>query len=139
MDKQMTNLERKWYEELLEDCQNIITEAVFTSSWALIQGYHELGSRINTDTHNFERQEVYGKKIAKRIAESLGKSERTINYAIAFATKFPQLDSFPSGKDMSWRRIIQEELTEGETKEKLHKYCPDCGSDLTERTLRRGK
>lgn len=40
----------QWYNQLIEDCRDIITEAVFTSRWALIDGYHQLGERIVTDS-----------------------------------------------------------------------------------------
>ena len=32
--------------ELVDDCKAIITEAVFTSRWSLVEGYHTLGKRI---------------------------------------------------------------------------------------------
>jgi len=37
---------QEWYDLLVEDCKAIVTEAVFTSRWALVQGYWELGQRI---------------------------------------------------------------------------------------------
>ena len=40
----------EWYELLVDDCKAIITEAVFTSRWALVEGYHLLGERIATDS-----------------------------------------------------------------------------------------
>lgn len=37
MDTSITT--QDWYELLVDDCKSIITEAVFTSRWALVEGY----------------------------------------------------------------------------------------------------
>ena len=74
---------RDWYKLLVDDCKAIVTEAVFNSRWALVEGYHMLGERIVTE-HNLDRREIYGKKIAQGLAQSIGLSERTINYAVQF-------------------------------------------------------
>lgn len=48
-----------WYEELVEECKTIITEAVFTSRWALVEGYWGLGKRIREDKLAQERQQDF--------------------------------------------------------------------------------
>jgi hypothetical protein len=40
-----------------------------------------------------------GKKIVQRVAESLGKSGRTIWYAMQFAREYPDLSLLPEGKN----------------------------------------
>ena len=89
----------KWYEALVEDCKDIITEAIFTSRWALVEGYHQLGERIVTE-NNLDRKEIYGKNILTRVAKSIGIPERTLYYAIQFYEKYPKLDTVPEGKNI---------------------------------------
>ncbi len=88
-------MEEEKYQEFIEECKAIITEAVFTSRWSLVEGYHHLGQRV------IEQGET-----PLRVAQSLGKSERTIQYAVQFAEKFPNIDLLPEGKNISWRKVI---------------------------------
>lgn len=103
-------LKEQWYESLIEDCKSIITETVFNSRWALVEGYHALGARVLEEHDNFERSKIYGADILQRVAKSLGKSHRTIDYAVQFARQFPDLDALPGGKNVSWRKICNEVL-----------------------------
>ena len=50
---------QEWYENLVEECKAIITEAVFTSRWALVEGYWKLGERVSGENKNFERNAIY--------------------------------------------------------------------------------
>lgn len=102
-------LQDEWYNLLVDDCKAIITEAVFTSRWALVEGYHLLGERIVTD-NNFNRTDTYGKKIVSRVSESIGQSERTLWRAIQFYEMYPQLDTVPEGKNISWHKIVNKYL-----------------------------
>ena len=99
----------KWYEALVEDCKDIITEAIFTSRWALVEGYHQLGERIVTE-NNLDRKEIYGKNILQGLAKSIGMSERTLYYAIQFYEKYPELDTVPEGKNISWHKLVNKYL-----------------------------
>lgn len=103
-------VEQEWYSELIEECKNIITETIFTSRWALVEGYHKLGERILEENDNFERVKIYGQEIVQRVATSLEKSGRTIQFAIQFAKKYPSLDSVPEGKNISWHKICNKYL-----------------------------
>jgi N6-adenosine-specific RNA methylase IME4 len=94
-----------WYISLVEECKAIITEAVFTSRWALVEGYHGLGERVVTDT-NLNRKDVYGKNILTRVSKSIGVHERDLYRAIQFYKKFPDLDALPGGKNMTWKKVI---------------------------------
>jgi len=100
----------EWYQALVDECKSIITEAVFTSKWALVEGYHELGKRIREDNNNFERAKIYGKKIVQQVAESLKISERTLWYALQFYDKYPDLSKVPEGKNITWKKIITKYL-----------------------------
>lgn len=43
------NLQTDWYEILIKDCKIIISKAIFTSRWALVEGYWNLGKRLRND------------------------------------------------------------------------------------------
>lgn len=104
-------IEGEWYRYLVEDCKAIITEAIFNSRWALVEGYHQLGERI-VNEHNLDRKEIYGKKIVQRVAQSIGISKRSLLYAVQFFEKYPDLNSLPEGKNISWKKIITKYLPE---------------------------
>lgn len=113
---QNSNLQnQEWYELLVEECKAIITEATFTSRWALVEGYWLLGKRIREEYKT--RKELYGKKIAQGLAESIGVSERTINYACAAYDKYPDIDKLPEGKNISWNKLITKYLPEPQKNE----------------------
>ena len=95
-----------WEQTLIDDCKAIATEALTLSRWELIAGYHALGRRIVDET-NLDRKATYGKKILKRISESIKTSERNIYYAIQFYEKYPKLDKLPGGKNVSWSKIVK--------------------------------
>jgi hypothetical protein len=108
MQKLVVRREEK-YEQFIEELKAILTEAIFTSRWALVEGYHTLGKRILKE----------GETVL-RVAKSLDKSERTIQYAVQFAQKFPNLDKLPEGKNISWRKVI---ALLPEPKEKVEEEC----------------
>lgn len=99
-----------WYTLLIDDCKAIITETGFISRWALVEGYHTLGQRILDENDSFKREKIYGKEIVQCIAQSLGKSKRTLFQAIQFARTYPDLNDVPFGKDLSWYRVCNELL-----------------------------
>lgn len=114
----------EWYKLLIEDCGAIMTEAVFTSRFALVEGYHQLGIRIIEDG---KKEPVT--KLLQRCAVSLNISERTIWYAVQFATKYPSLDELPGGKNVSWHKICNQHLggSKDKTKKERMVVCPGCG------------
>ena len=116
-----TEIAESWYNTLIEDCKDLITEVEFTSRWTLVEGYHSLGSRILQENENFDRAKIYGQDIVQRIAESLQKRPRTIYYAIQFAKEYPDLNLLPEGKNTSWHHIINRYLTDGTEKKTIKK------------------
>lgn len=121
---------QEWFESLLEECRAIVTEYGFTSRWAKVEGYHSLGQRILEENNNFERSKIYGQQVIKRLSKEINLSERTLQYAVQFAQKFPALDSLPAGKNVTWSKIIKEYLPEhpqAASPQKVH-TCPQCGS-----------
>jgi len=123
---------QNWYKDLVEDCHNIITEAVFQSRWALVEGYHSLGQRIISEHESFERANIYGEKIVQGLAESLSMSPRMIWYAVQFAKKYPDLNNIPEGKNITWNKIITKYLTTSKkiTQQVEYLKCPDCNTEF---------
>ena len=121
MDSNILQLDDQWYTSLIDELQDIITETSFTSRWALVEGYHTVGTRILQENDNFERAKIYNEKILQRIAESLGKSERTLYYAVQFAKMYPDLNLLLEGKNLSWRHVINKYLTDGTEKKVVKK------------------
>ena len=125
-------VETEWYKALVDECHTIITEAVYQSRWALVEGYHNLGKRILGEHDNFERNKIYGERIVHGLAESLNMSSRILWYSIQFVQKYPDLSKVPEGKNITWNKIITKYLPTSEpTKEKpeavsYYLECPKC-------------
>ena len=119
----------KWYQALVGDCQGIISEAVFISRWALVEGYHNLGKRILEEHDNFERNKIYGEGIVRGLAQSLNMSSRILWYSIQFVQKYPDLSKVPEGKNITWNKIITKYLPTSKEKPNVSYYleCPKCG------------
>ena len=120
----MNDLIREEYPQLAEDIDAIIDKAVFNSRMELIEGYWEVGQRIR----QFKQGSVT--TLLQDLALDIGKSERTLWYAVQFYDKFPNLQlvgSLEEGKNLSWNKIITKYLPDGK-KEKEPKYyrCPHC-------------
>jgi len=88
------------YTQLLQECKEIITEYEFTSRWALVEGYHQLGEKL-------QGLELV---IMTRLAEDLGKSTKTLKRAKQFYHKYPDLALLPEGKNTSWYAIVNKYL-----------------------------
>jgi len=106
-----TEITESWYNSLIEELKDLLVETEFTSRWTLIEGYHTLGSRILKENDNFERVKIYNQGICNAVAESLQRKPRTIYYAMQFASKYPDLNLLPEGKNISWWHIINKYLT----------------------------
>lgn len=126
MDRSL--ISQEWFQSLLQDCKGIIVEGEFVSRWALIETYHEVGKRVLQENNNFKRSSIYGQQIARNVGKALGKSERTIQYAIAFAKKYPVLDEAPLEKNASWTKVVNELLPENPREENIRR-CKACGWD----------
>jgi hypothetical protein len=85
--------------------EDILQEAVFTSRWALVEGYHALGARILEDESKFTKGGYTVDGMLQRLATSLSTSERTIRYTIQFVKKYPSLDQVPEGKNITWDKL----------------------------------
>ena len=129
----MNELETSWYNDLVGDCQEIMTEAIFQSRWILVEGYHQLGMRIRNDLNFTEYAKGNGKAL-QDLAIKIKTSERTVYYALQFYDKYPSLDKVPEGKNISWNKLITKYLPE--TTRETQEYenwveCPNCGHKFT--------
>ena len=116
-----TEITESWYNSLIEDLRDLIVETEFTSRWALIEGYHYLGTRILQEKERFERAGLQNDQIVQRVANSLQRKPRTIYYAIQFAKTYPDLNLLPEGKDCSWHKVVNKYLTDGTEKKTIKK------------------
>jgi N6-adenosine-specific RNA methylase IME4 len=101
---------QQWYESLIEECKSIITEAEFTSRWALVEGYWLLGQRIREDVELKKWEQNKAGRVLQDLAKDLSISERTIYYALQAFDKYPVLDKVPEGKAISWNKLITKYL-----------------------------
>jgi len=108
--------QEEWYRTLIEDCQAILTEGIWNYRLTLIKTYHLLGRRILEDKDNFTKGGYTIDGMSQHVAISLGKSQRTIEQAIQFVRKYPDLDSLPGGKNISWHKICINLLPEQKEK-----------------------
>ena len=109
-------------DDFLEELKDCMVEHSFTSRWSLIEGYHLVGKLL------VEQGNQYGKNIVGQAAEAIGKSDRTVRYAMSFYQRYNSLDDLPDGKDISWNRIIKRLEGRPEKEEKKVKVikCPYC-------------
>ena len=101
-------LSEGWYRKLVEECKAIITESVFASRIALVDGNWELGKRIREDV-NFKEYNKGNKSSVQDLARNIGQSERTLYYALAVFDKYPD-KNFPEGKNISMNKLITKHL-----------------------------
>ncbi len=97
------------FQALVDECKAIITETIFASRWALVEGYHALGERIQTD-EGWQKYAKGNTDACKTLAKNIGISDRTLYYAIQFYDKYPKLDLVPEGKNISWSKVITKYL-----------------------------
>lgn len=104
------------YQHFIEELKAIICEGVYDSNMRLIETYHEFGMRILQETESFGRAKIYGEEITKRVALDIGKSQRTVQKCVQFASKYPNLQNFlasvPEGKAISWNKISNTYIVE---------------------------
>jgi hypothetical protein len=100
-------LQTDWYSSLIDDVKSTWTEAVFTSNWSLVEGYHRVGERLRQEDKRMPITDLLN-----RCALDMGVSQRKLWYAVQFYDKFPDLNLLPEGKDVNWSRIKAKYLPE---------------------------
>jgi len=88
-------------DQVIEEIKSIFTEKEFNSRLEIIEGYHAAGKLIPT---------IEGITLHD-LAEKVGRSERTLHYAVAFYKAFPDLTKLIEGKNISMNMIIKKYLT----------------------------
>lgn len=114
----ITTIKEDWYQSLIEDCEALLTEGIFNYRQVLIETYHELGKRISKD-------EGKAKDLKTHVSRDINRSVRTIERAVQFYKKFPDLKTLPDGKNVSWHKICKYYLPE-KTVEKDEPKCRHC-------------
>ena len=128
----MTNelVNQEWYEHLVDECKAIITEATFNSRWALVEGYWNLGKRIEEEVRTRPINLI---QLFADLQESISKDSSLFYRAHQVYLKYPELDLIPEGKNISWNKLITiylPEQTAGEREvdiQELENHCPKCG------------
>ena len=110
---------QEWYQNLVDDCQTIIVERGYRARMEIIEGYHELGERIETDIKFKKYTKGRGEAI-NQLADDIKISVRTLYYATQFYEKWPELsnafETFKEGKNISWFKIVKKYLPSPEEK-----------------------
>jgi hypothetical protein len=130
------------YESFLEECRAIVVESVFTSRFALVEGYWLLGKRIREEVKLKKYLHNEKGRIMQGLAKDLKVSTRTLHYSLQAYDKYPDLSTLPEGKNISWNKLITKYLPNKilDTEEKLDDSlvimpqplrCPNCGFDLS--------
>lgn len=113
----------EWLKELAEEIDALIVETIFTSRWALVEGYHKVGQLLKEAEGKYD---VMITDLLQGIAEKIQKSERTLWYAVKLYELYPKLDKVPEGKNISWNKLITKYLTNSDKSEKKIRcrHCP---------------
>lgn len=117
-----------WFKELIEEIQAIAVETIFNSRIEIIKGKWMIGQTIENFLKDRNRQELYGKGINNVIAQYLHWSEREIARCRQFYNKYPVQDFdtlisvLPEGKNLTWHRITDTILPEGDKDKKEREY-----------------
>lgn len=121
-------------DDTIDEIQQLFTEGEFNSRWQLIETYHAVGRLINT------RLSGNRTDILQALAPLVGRSVRTLWYAVKFHDIYPDLNSLPEGKNVSMNKIITKYLTTSKQDECPHgsdqvevisfKKCKGCGKHL---------
>lgn len=121
-----------WYQTLIDECKDIIIESEFTARWTMVEAWHMVGQRILQDEANFTQGGYTLDGLTQRVATSLDRSQRTIEYAIQFAKTYPVLNDIPMGKEASWHSVCKLLSTPKGGKKQKEEFilCKSCGSEI---------
>lgn len=101
----MTDLVKVNTDQLASDIHEIVTESVFNSRWALVEGYWQVGQRLREEGEGIT-------KLLQDLAVKTNLSQRTLWYCLQVFDKYPDLQSLPEGKNISWNKLITKYLPE---------------------------
>ena len=128
----MSNLQdNKWYETLIDECRDVMTEGLFNHKWELIKCYHQLGKRIQDEEENMAIS-----SLIKKVSKDLDINERDIWFSVKMVKEYPDVNSLPDGKAASWTGV-KKLLSGGQTREecahttsKTIQICSGCNKRL---------
>ena len=116
------------YQALVEECQSIITERVWNFRMEKILMYGQLGERIITDLL-YKKYSKGNVEFLEAIAKDVGIQYSEITRAIQFYEKFEVVapdsegwSKLKEGKNISWSKIKDLYLPEGDKKECKHDF-----------------
>lgn len=79
-----------------EEAKALLTEAIFEHRWVLLCGYHEVGKML---LEAGVSPETAAREMHHRVKD--------LHYAIELARKYPDVNSVPDGKNVSWYKITK--------------------------------
>ena len=106
------------YNGLVEQITATITESVFTSRWALIEGYWLVGKLIREEIKLKKWEQNKAGVIMQNLADDTRTSERTLYRCLQCFDQYPELDQIPDGKNITWNKLITEHLIKTEREKK---------------------
>lgn len=95
-----SNIEnQEWYQNLVDAGRKGYRTR---TRMEIVEGYHELGKRIQTDM-NFKKYAKGRGEAINKLAKDIRLTDATIYYTIQFYEQYPDLEIFP--KNISWNKI----------------------------------
>lgn len=82
--------------QILEEAKATLTEAIFNHRWILLEGYHSVGKLLAENGITAD-QAVF----------QMNHRKKDIHYAIELYKKYPDINSVPDGKNVSWYKITK--------------------------------
>lgn len=74
----------------------MLTEAIFSHRMILLEAYHELGKTVVKKNLSIEET-----------AHKIGQRPKTVHYAVELYKHYPDLNSLPDGKAVSWYKVTK--------------------------------
>jgi hypothetical protein len=107
------------YTSLVEGIKATLTEGIYNYRQTLLETYHEIGKMLVDSSQRYE-------SIAKLSADSLI-PVRTLERCKQFYIKYPEINTLPFGKNVSWHKVVNLLLpTHKEEVVKDWIVCPQC-------------
>lgn len=106
-----------WMYSLSDQIHELATEGIFNSRWLLLETYHGIG-RLILDNENYKRYSHGNGRILTDLSELCGVHERDLRRSIQFVTKYPDINTLPDGKNISWNKVITKLLPDAPPEEK---------------------
>lgn len=79
-----------------EEAKALLTEAIFNHRFTLLEGYHEVGKMLLNAGISPEQA-----------SREMNHRVKDLHYAIELARLYPDVNSVPDGKNVSWYKITK--------------------------------